>query len=212
MERLGVFLCTGCGIGEAIKADGLASVAGELVAAACTTHPCLCSPEGVASIRAAFDDGSIGGAVLAACSARAKAAEFRFDPATTPVERVSLREQCTWSHPAGNEDTQALAEDLLRMGFARLAKATLPKPFAETIDPTVLVVGGGVAGLAAAHAALGMGHPVVIIESGDRLGGHLARLRHMIPERPPYDSLQTNHIAAQVAEMAWAGLRGLRPE
>jgi len=199
MERLGVFLCTGCGIGEALQADALASTAGELGAATCTTHPCLCSPEGVATIRAAFEDGTIGGALVAACSSLVKSTEFRFDPAKCAVERVSLREQCAWSHPAGDEDTQTLADDLLRMGYARLAKASLPKPVAETIERTVLVVGGGVAGLAAARAAADMGHPVVVVESGDHLGGHLARLSHLVPDRPPYDTLQPNRIADLIA-------------
>jgi quinone-modifying oxidoreductase subunit QmoB len=199
MERLGVFICTGCGIGEALKVDALASTAGELGAATCTTHSCLCSPEGVATIRAAFEDGSIGGALVVACSPLAKSTEFRFDPAKVAVERVSLREQCAWSHPAGDEDTQILADDLLRMGYARLAKANLPKPIAETIERTVLVVGGGVAGLAAARAAAEMGHPVVVVESGDHLGGHLARLSHLVPDRPPYDTLQPNRIADLIA-------------
>ncbi|MBI4915220.1 MAG: hydrogenase iron-sulfur subunit [Acidobacteria bacterium] len=199
MERLGVFLCTGCGIGEALKVDALASTAGELGAATCTTHPCLCSPEGVATIRAAFEDGTIGGALVAACSPLAKSTEFRFDPAKCAVERVSLREQCAWSHPAGDEDTQVLADDLVRMGYARLAKTNLPKPIAETIERTVLVVGGGVAGLAAARAAAEMGHPVVVVESGDHLGGHVAKLSHLVPDRPPYDTLQPNRIADLIA-------------
>jgi quinone-modifying oxidoreductase subunit QmoB len=199
MDRLGVFLCTGCGIGEALKVEALASSAGELGATSCTTHPCLCSPEGVATIRAAFEGGTIGGALVVACSPLVKSTEFRFDPARFAVERVSLREQCAWSHPAGDEDTQTLADDLLRMGYARLAKTNLPKPIAETIERTVLVVGGGAAGLAAARAAAEMGHPVVVVESGDHLGGHLARLTHLVPDRPPYDTLQPNHIADLIA-------------
>ncbi len=189
----------GAGSARRSKVDALDSTARELGAAACTTHSCLCSPEGVATIRTALEDGTIGGALVAACSSLVKSTEFRFDPRKYPIERVSLREQCVWSHPAGEEDTQTLADDLVRMGYARLAKGILPKPIAETIERSVLVVGGGVAGLAAASAAAEMGHPVVVVESGDHLGGHLARLSHLVPDRPPYEALQPNRIADLIA-------------
>ncbi len=202
MQHPGVFLCSGCGIGEAINVEGLAAVAGELGTVPCTVHPSLCSPESVAAMRASVAAGELDGLLVAACSPRAKVPEFRFDPAQAVVERVSLREQVAWSHPAGAEDTQALAEDLLRMGYARLAKMSPPKPVAETIERTILVVGGGRAGLEAAKAAAGAGHPVVLVESRDRLGGHLADVGEVVPERPPYDGPQANHIASLVGEVA----------
>ncbi len=201
MERLGVFLCTGCGIGDALNVEGLGAVAKELHAAACITHPCLCAPEGVEAIHSALAGGELGGILLAACSPRAKQAEFRFDPAHMAVERVSLREQTAWSHPAGEEDTQLLAEDLLRMGMARLAKMTTPKPLAEAIERTVLVVGGGVAGLEAARAAAGTGHPVVLVEAQEQLGGHLASVKHMAPDRPPYDAPHSSRLPELITDL-----------
>jgi quinone-modifying oxidoreductase subunit QmoB len=202
MERLGVFLCTGCGIGEALKADGLTALADELGAASCESSPCLCTPEAVATIRAAFEAGSIDGALIAACSPRAKTEAFTFESTSQPVERVSLREQVVWSHPAGEEDTQMLAEDLLRMGFARLTKAGLPKPVAETIEQTVLVVGGGLAGLTAAKTAADLGHPVVVVEKTAALGGWLAAAKGLVPDGPPYDALHRNHIPQLAADLS----------
>ncbi|TAM48268.1 MAG: hydrogenase iron-sulfur subunit [Acidobacteria bacterium] len=202
MDRLGVFLCTGCGIGEALQVEGLTALADELGAASCRTHPCLCSPEGVADIRAALDGGTIGGALVAACSARAKTEAFAFDTARHAVERVSLREQVVWSHPAGNDDTQLLAEDLLRMGYARLAKTGPAKTLAETIERTVLVVGGGLAGLTAARTAAAMGHPVVVVEKAAALGGSLAALPELVPAEPPYDVLHPNRLPQMISELA----------
>ena len=202
MERLGVFLCTGCGIGDALDAEGLTALAGELGAASCRTNPCLCAREAVAEIRAALESGTIGGALLAACSSRAKTESFSFDPARHPVERVSLREQVVWSHPAGDEDTQMLAEDLLRMGYARLTKVGLGKPLEETIEPAVLVVGGGLAGLTAARTAADLGHPVVVVEKAAGLGGALAGVRALVPERPPYDALHDTHLPQLIAELS----------
>lgn len=201
MDRIGVFLCSGCGIGEALDVAALEKVAREEKAAHCATHPCLCSPEGLATIRGALDEGTVNGVLIAACSPRAKTQEFAFDPLRVGVERVSLREQAVWCQPSRHEDTQLLAEDLLRMGFAKLAKMTLPAPFSGEISNTVLVVGGGVAGLEAARAAAGAGYPVVLVEAAAQLGGRMAGVRQLLPESPPYDVLHPNHTAELVRKV-----------
>ncbi len=194
MERVGVFLCTGCGIGASLATGELEGIATSGGAAHVAAHPCLCGPEGVASIRAALDAGAVDGVVIAACSQRHKQEEFRFDPAAVQVERVALREQVTWTHPPGHEDTQALAQDLLRMGMARASKMVPAKRLAEPVGQTVLVVGGGLTGLSAARAAADLGHPVVLVEKSGGLGGHLAGVRQVVSEAPPYDRLQANPL------------------
>jgi quinone-modifying oxidoreductase subunit QmoB len=194
MERVGVFLCTGCDIGTSLAADKLEALAKKSGAVHFAANACLCGREGVASIQAAVDAGTVDGVVIAGCSQRHKQQEFQLDPARAQVERVALREQVTWTHPPGNEDTQALAEDLLRMGIVRATKMTPAKRLAETIEQTVLVVGGGLAGLEAARAAAGLGHPVVLVEKSARLGGYLAGLREVVPDVPPYDRLHASPI------------------
>lgn len=57
----------------------------------------------------------------------------------------------------------------------------------ETLDTDVLVIGGGIAGLASAIEAANAGAKVVVLEKLDRLGGklrHLRRLRvrHRLPD------------------------------
>lgn len=150
MQNVGLFLCTGCDIGKAVNTDDFESVATEHGATSYAAHECLCSPEGVKLIHDAIDDGSVDTVVIAACSQRAKTEEFRFDPTKVAAYRVGLREQVAWTQEHGHEDTQMLAEDLIRMGCARGTKLELTKPSIETIDRTVLVVGGGVTGLNAA--------------------------------------------------------------
>jgi quinone-modifying oxidoreductase subunit QmoB len=194
MERVGVFLCTGCGIGASLATDGLEELARTGGAVHVASSPCLCAPEGVAAIRSAVDAGTVDGVVVAACSHRHKQREFQFDPAAVQVERVALREQVAWSHRPGEETTQELAEDLLRMGVVRARKMVPAKRPAEAIEQAVLVVGGGLAGLQAAKAAADLGHPVVLVERSAGLGGHLARVREVVPEVPPYDRLQANPL------------------
>jgi quinone-modifying oxidoreductase subunit QmoB len=189
MERVGVFACTGCGIGEALDIETLSAAVEDPKPTCTASHPCLCAPEGMDSVRRAVDEEKLEGVILAACSSRAKQQELRLDRAGTLVERVSLREQVVWSHPPKDEDTQMLAEDLLRMGLARLTRAKPATPTSEPVENGVLVVGGGLAGLEAARGASGLGHPVVLVEKEEALGGYTRGLRDQTPGRPPYDAL-----------------------
>ncbi|MCP4572641.1 MAG: hydrogenase iron-sulfur subunit [bacterium] len=199
MNNVGVFVCTGCDIGAAVPLENLEKVAGGLGVATFQSHENLCSPEGVAVIRGAVEDGSVDGVVIAACSHRAKIEEFRFDPTKVHTQRVCLREQVAWTQPHGHEDTILLAEDLLRMGVAQSQKYTTPGRLGEDVDRTVMVVGGGLAGLKAAQAAAGMGNPVLLVEASSQLGGYVAGLKDLVPEVPPYDRLHENDMAALVA-------------
>jgi quinone-modifying oxidoreductase subunit QmoB len=202
MEKLGLFVCSGCGIGDALDLDALQEVAEEKGAKEVITHQCLCGPEGLAGISVGASEAGLDGVLIAACSDRAKTAEFgslEIEGATT--FRVDLREQVVWSHPANDEDTQMLAEDQVRMGLARLEKGKLGTPLDEEINDTVMVVGGGRAGLEAALTAAGMGKPVVLIEKAAELGGKLLKLKSLFPEKPPYDQPQANTIGDLVAEV-----------
>jgi quinone-modifying oxidoreductase subunit QmoB len=195
MERLGLALCTGCGIGEALDTEALEKLADEVGCASTLSHAALCSPEGLAGLREAAEKENLDGLLIAACSSRAKLDEFNsLDRAKYGIERASLREQVVWSHPPNEEDTQMLAEDLVRMGAAKLAKVKLPERMNEEISPVILVVGAGVTGLEAARAAASCGHPVVLLEKEGELGGYLKDVPHIPPQGPPYDSPQPNPL------------------
>jgi quinone-modifying oxidoreductase, subunit QmoB len=194
MERVGVFLCTGCDIGASLDAGKLEGVAKQGGAIHFQSSSCLCSGEGLSALRGAAEAGTVDGVVIAGCSQRHKVEEFRFDPSKVQVERVALREQVAWTHPPGHEDTQALAEDLLRMGIVRAQKMIPAKRIEEEIAGTVLVVGGGLAGLEAARAASGLGHSVVLVEKSGALGGHLAGVREVVPDSPPWGALHASPV------------------
>ena len=198
MDKVGVFLCTGCDIGKAIDTEPLEEICEEAGAKSFAQHACLCSPEGVATIRKAIDDGDVNGVLVAACSQRAMPNVFKFD--NVAVERAGLREQVAWSQKPGDEDTQMLAQDLLRMWVTRLTKEKLPEPVKEEVSNTVMVVGAGLAGMTAADAAASLGYPVVLVEKAPQLGGYLAKVKDLVPEVPPYDKLHVNEIQKLIAK------------
>ena len=57
MDTIGVFLCTGCGIGDAIDVDEVIEAADDVGCACTLTHACLCAPEGLDAIKAAARSG-----------------------------------------------------------------------------------------------------------------------------------------------------------
>ena len=107
-----------------------------------------------------------------------------------------------WSHPPRHEETQSLADDSLRMGIVRAQKTRLPTPYTEANERTVLVVGGGVAGLTAALGAARAGARAVLVERTPRLGGYAARLWKEFPKHPPYRDPEAPAVDALVGEVS----------
>ncbi|MDY0001157.1 MAG: hydrogenase iron-sulfur subunit [Polyangia bacterium] len=207
-KKLAVYLCSGCGIGEAIRVDSLAKLAsGELKAPICRTSGQLCGPEGAAQLQRDIAEEGVNCLVLAACSPRVSWPAFSFDPRRIVSERVNLREQVAWSHEPRpregeqlDEDIQALAEDQLRMGIARARLMETAEPSVEGRDKRVLVLGGGVTGLSAALNVAAAGYEAVLVEREEQLGGFARRLHLGYPRSAPYTELAPSPIAALVEE------------
>ena len=190
--RIGVYLCSGCGIGEAVEMSALHKVAGKGGRVAVVRESnFLCGP-GNGQIQSDIAGGAVDAVVVAGCSPRFHVGVFDYGP-DIPVERVNLREQAAWCHEPNNEDTQMLAEDVLRMGLARAGGAGVPKPFRlENPSRKILVAGGGLAGLTAALEAAGAAYRVILVEKEASLGGWLKTVYRCAPLRPPYTELEEN--------------------
>jgi quinone-modifying oxidoreductase subunit QmoB len=179
-KKFGVYICKGCGIGDAIDIEKLSNVATkDMKIENCKTHDILCSPAGVQMIQ---DDikGGVNTIVIAACSPRVKYEEFGFPGTIT--ERVNIREFVAWSQPPKTDETQSVANDYLTMGIIRTQKGDLPEPsILENLNSTILVVGGGITGMTAALEAANAGRKVVLVEKEPRLGGFVNKLYKKIP-------------------------------
>ena len=195
MGNLRAFICTGCGISDALEIDKLQKVAtSEYKISECPTHERLCGDEGRALIQAAVDNDGVDKVVVAGCSPRVMVDAFSFDPSKVVVERVNLREHVVWSHPSKDEDTQMLAEDYLRMGIVKAQKSE-PLDVRDTeAKDTVLVIGGGMAGLTAALETVTSGHSVLLCEKADALGGFAARLDKTYPGKYPFEELESTGV------------------
>ncbi len=202
-KKTGVYICTGCGIGDALDAEALSNLAtSEFKVASCKLSPILCSAEGLSLMRQDIDGAGIDTLVVAACSPRVMTDAFTFE-LDKVVERVNLREQVAWCHPAGDEDTQMLAEDQLRMGITKANEMQPLTPFeAEDMSKRILVVGGGLTGMTAAVEAAKAGYEAVLVEKAGELGGYLKDVLKLPPSRPPYEELQENTLATLAEAVA----------
>ena len=193
-KKIGVYICTGCDIGDSLDIEALSKVAtGEYKVPVCKTHPNLCSSEGVNFIKNDIESEELNTVVIGACSPRVNVDAFTFENAPL-CERVNLREHVVWSHEPNDEDTQALAEDYLRMGIVKIQHSEVPEPEIQEIDRTILVVGGGFTGMTAAVEAALAGSKVILIEKEDAIGGFMAKLYKQYPKSPPYTELKDNGI------------------
>jgi quinone-modifying oxidoreductase subunit QmoB len=201
-KKLGVYVCSGCSIGDAVDVEQLVAVANkEGKPAVCRSHSFLCGAESLAAIRGDLETEAVNAVVIAACSPRAKVQEFSFDPRMV-LERVNLRELVAWCQEPKHEDTQALAEDYMRMGLAKAGKMEPLEPVADAISRTVLVVGGGITGISAALDAAGVGFDVVLVEKEKQLGGYLRGLKKRYPTRPPYTEASSDGLTAKLEAVA----------
>ncbi|MBO8128327.1 MAG: FAD-dependent oxidoreductase [Peptococcaceae bacterium] len=195
-KKIGVYVCTGCGIGDALDIDKVTKVAEkEYKCPVVRTHAHLCGKEGVELIKKDLEgEEGVNAVIVAGCSGRVNTDVFNFGPSVM-VERVNLREHVVWCHPANDEDTDMIAEDNMRMGIVKVQKSELPEPYIEEgIVKTILVVGGGLVGLTAALEAAAAGYKVVLIEKEASLGGWVAKQYKQVALRPPYDELRENDI------------------
>ena len=145
-HKIGVYIDTGYGIGEALDIEALSAVANdEFGVAVCRADSYWNDPDKLAIIRNDIAAEELTAVIIAGPSPRVFQSEFTFDGTIT--ERINLREHVIWCHPANDEDTQMLAEDYMRMYITKVGKYDDRPPFMEEVDKSVLVIGGGMTGL-----------------------------------------------------------------
>ncbi|WP_028313301.1 FAD-dependent oxidoreductase [Desulfatibacillum aliphaticivorans] len=210
-KKFGFYICSGCGIGDALDIKGLIEeVPEEEGYSNCKTHPFLCSQSGVDLIKKDVADG-VNTIVIGACSRRVNWDVFKFDNCI--VQRVNLREGVVWSHkdlitdeeiPEDEPNNlQMMAEDYLRMGMVNAEKIKLPEPYQleEGTNRKIMVIGGGITGISAALDAAAVGYDVTIVEKEDALGGWAAKVRKQLPMAYPYEELQSPIIGSLIAKV-----------
>lgn len=202
--KIGAYICKGCGLGERLDCDQLATIAErEGKANVVKQHDFLCNADGVKMIQDDIDNDGVNHVVVCACSRRAKTEAFNFE--NVAISRANLREGVIWVRPDEEdmrETTQEMAADYVRMGCFEAKFMTVPASEQEKgHNNRLLVVGGGDAGMTAAMEAAKAGYPVSLVEKTGQLGGSLGKMWKDVPSHAPYaDPVEPDvkELAAQI--------------
>ena len=186
--RIGVFIChCGSNIGGLIDCKKLAEYA--------STRPNVsysednmytCSETGLSSIKKAIEEHNLNRIVVASCTPRTHEPLFRECISEAGLNQylfnfVNIRDQCSWVHMKDPQGAYNKAMDLVRMGIAKAEKLEPLEKIKVNINPTALVVGGGVAGMSAAINLSNQGFKTYLIEKEEELGGRLNSLYKLFP-------------------------------
>jgi len=207
-SKIGVYICSGCDIDQALDVDELVKVAGkECKAPVSKTHPFLCSEEGVQLMKEDQKNEGVNRFMIAACSQRYHEATFDMG-GDSLVVRAPIREYVAWTQKTKDEngefdeDTQLAGEEYLQMYYAKIKKHGIPEAFEQDTSKNLLVIGGGVSGMTAAMEAANAGYSVNLVEKEDHLGGFCLDEYKLIPAQAPFRDPEMNSIHEAVSAVA----------
>ena len=217
-DRIGVVVCE-CGgeimrsvdLTALVKAIGANPLVSDVVR---INYPC--SRKGLAEIGAAIRKRGISRVVIAGCSERIFGRLFRealseFGIHPSFVGFANIKEGMAPGGAAAKKAGTARALSLTRMAIASIARALRIDDLEAEIKPVCLVVGGGVAGMAAAEAVATRGVKVVIVEKEKEPGGLLNKLNAVFPSYMAADEFvkaRLDEIASDMVEI----VTGAEPE
>jgi heterodisulfide reductase subunit A len=124
--------------------------------------------------------------VVAACSPKTHESTFRrvcFKAGLNPylLEMVNLRNQDSWVHKEDRDAATFKALDMVKMGVEKAALLTPLEMSHQPMVQTALVVGGGIAGMAAASNLARQGYETHLVERQEELGGLVRHLDEIAP-------------------------------
>ena len=148
----------------------------------------MCTEGGSSYIKEQIIDSKLERIVVAACSPRTHEPVFHaiLNEAGLPqryLEFVNIREHCSFVHQALEVREHAIkkALELIRAGIARARLLEAVATKTVPVNPTALVIGGGIAGLSTAVDLGDAGFKVYIVEKNTTIGGRMSQLDRTFP-------------------------------
>jgi len=186
--RIGVFVChCGVNISSVVNVPEVVEYAKALpnvVHAEGNLY--MCSSEGLSKMKEAIVKYQLNRVVVASCTPRTHEPLFRVACEEAGLNKylfhmANIREHCSWVHSHEPKKATEKAKEIIRMA---VAKAALLKPQKEPeidVQPSALVIGGGVAGMTAALNLANQKFTVHLVEKENELGGRLKELYKLYP-------------------------------
>ncbi len=189
MKRLGVFICH-CGVNISATVD-VKLVAEKVGNIEDVVHSIdyiyMCSDPGQQLIRDAIREKGLDGVVVACCSPSMHENTFRKAVKSQGMnpymcEIANIREQCSWVHQKEKEKATGKAIDIILSTLEKLRGNEGLEAISVPINRSVLVIGGGIAGITSSLDLAEGGFDVLLLEREPALGGHVAQLYRTFPD------------------------------
>lgn len=189
--RIGVFVCK-CGINIAgvVDVPGVRDYAAALPYVEYVADNLYsCSQDTQETMSNIIRQKNLNRVVVAACTPKTHEPLFQETLVNAGLnkylfEMTNIRNQDSWVHKNNPELATQKAKDLVRMAVAKVA---LMEPLEESelaINPTAMVIGGGISGMAAAKSLADQGFDTHLVERDSVLGGQANRLFHSADGEP----------------------------
>jgi heterodisulfide reductase subunit A len=182
--RIGVFVChCGINIGSVVDVPGVREYAATLPQVAYVADNLFsCSEDTQHLIREAIAEHKLNRIVVAACTPRTHEPLFQETIREAGLNRylfelANIRDQDSWVHQAEPEKATEKAKDLVRMAVARVSLVEPIERLQVPLNKSGMVIGGGVAGMAAALNLADQGFQTYLVEKEDHLGGQALKIK-----------------------------------
>jgi heterodisulfide reductase subunit A len=198
--RIGVFIChCGTNIAGTVDIDDVRDfVSGLPGVVSALDYKFTCSEPGQLQIKETVEKERLNRVVVAACSPRMHEITFRkaiAEAGLNPyvLQIANIREQDSWVHKDGATE---LAKALIH---AAVQRANLLEPLERRqvpVTPSVLIIGGGIAGIQAALNIADSNHKVYLVEQTPSIGGRMIQLDKTFPTLDCSSCILTPKMAA----------------
>ncbi len=186
-EKIAVYFCH-CGSNIAGKVDVekvTAWAAEQPNVVVAREYKYMCSDPGQDLIKEDIQKLGVDRVVVAACSPTMHEPTFRkaaADAGLNPflLQMANVREHCSWVTEDKDEATEK-AKRILSAQIHRLPFNQALEPIEVPVNPAVMVVGGGIAGIEAALKLSATGKKVYLVEKKPSIGGHMAMFDKTFP-------------------------------
>ena len=186
-EKIGVYIChCGTNIAGKVDVEEVTRWAAEQPnVAVAREYKYMCSDPGQDLIKKDIEEHGITRAVVAACSPTMHEPTFRKaakDGGLNPylLQMANIREHCSWVTDDGAAATDK-SKRILGAQIHRLPFNESLEPIEVPVNPDVMVVGGGIAGIEAALKLAQTGKKVYLVERNPSIGGHMAMFDKTFP-------------------------------
>ncbi|HUV72913.1 MAG TPA: FAD-dependent oxidoreductase [Anaerolineae bacterium] len=185
--KIGVYVCDcGINIGAVVDVPAVVAFASTLpFVTVAREYKYVCSEPGQEMIKKDIEELGINRVVVASCTPRMHESTFQHAVAEAGLnpyffQMANIREHASWI----SKDEKGATEKAMRLVRAAVARVTHHEPLesrTETVTPSSLVVGGGIAGIQAALTMADGGYKVYLVEREPTIGGHMAQLDKTFP-------------------------------